>query len=437
MSLTIDNINRFRTKSAKINGIHKSSRSKTTDEKISKNAQCNTSTHRKQCIPHGKGNPESFNNEYFLNETLMQMKLLLLRVEMINSKNSIPDDHLKQRSQDALKLELGCIQKKIELEKLPGEGTLSREMAYTELSKQYLSEIEKLILTDTRSLVRSLKDDLKHVTDQSSSTETKLCLEIATLNQQVSSLKADVAKLETERASYDRPLNAARQELEQSLRQQSELNQTCIELSIQGLDYKAEVDRRCLEMLAAVQSRMGFVPTPIQQAALRLKLLKAPGDPAYGPARHRPKRDAQRETPPLSPASSARPSALNRTSQSDALVGADQSLKSTPLQSCTAEGIDGMLHEAERAIAEFKLLAENKENTAPGQTVPAAAHPPDEDQWGGPKRSYPRCEDDWLRWVQAAAPDRQSAYSATTSSSGKTSHSARRPPDSHPQRHVA
>jgi hypothetical protein len=50
---------------------------------------------------------------------------------------------------------------------------------------------------------------------------------------------------------------------------------------MQGLDFKAEVDRRCSRIIASIQSRMGFVPSGIEKQVAYLKLLKAPGDPAY------------------------------------------------------------------------------------------------------------------------------------------------------------
>lgn len=57
------------------------------------------------------------------------------------------------------------------------------------------------------------------------------------------------------------------------------------DIRMQGLDFKAEVDRRCAKVLASISSRMGFVPSGIQQTLLKLKVLKAPGDPAYDAVR--------------------------------------------------------------------------------------------------------------------------------------------------------
>ena len=84
---------------------------------------------------------------------------------------------------------------------------------------------------------------------------------------------------------------------------------------MQGLDFKAEVDRRCAKVLASISARMGFVPSGIQQTLMKLKVLKAPGDPAYdavrattgGPLRYRhvsPGRtDRRSPSPPKKPTS--------------------------------------------------------------------------------------------------------------------------------------
>ncbi len=76
-----------------------------------------------------------------------------------------------------------------------------------------------------------------------------------------------------------------------------------VEVRMQGLDYKAEVNRHCGRVLASIQSRMGFIPgitnyltaihaylltlilAGIQKEILYLKVLKAPGDPKYDEVR--------------------------------------------------------------------------------------------------------------------------------------------------------
>jgi hypothetical protein len=63
-------------------------------------------------------------------------------------------------------------------------------------------------------------------------------------------------------------------EIEKLLRDRIQTHQNSVELRMQGLDFKAEVDRRCGSILGCVQSRMGFVPSSIEKQVELLKALK-------------------------------------------------------------------------------------------------------------------------------------------------------------------
>ena len=43
---------------------------------------------------------------------------------------------------------------------------------------------------------------------------------------------------------------------------------------MQGLDFKAEIDRRCGKVLSSISARMGFVPSGILKTIQKLKVLK-------------------------------------------------------------------------------------------------------------------------------------------------------------------
>ena len=48
--------------------------------------------------------------------------------------------------------------------------------------------------------------------------------------------------------------------LDRAIRNQAQTNQMAVEVRMQGLDYKAEVNRHCGRVLSSIQSRMGFIP---------------------------------------------------------------------------------------------------------------------------------------------------------------------------------
>ena len=92
-------------------------------------------------------------------------------------------------------------------------------------------------------------------------------------------------ELESEIKSLRRSNDLIKGELEKTLRDQAQTHQLAVELRMQGLDFKAEVDRRCAKVLHSISARIGFIPSGIQQTIQELKLMKAPGDPSYDMAR--------------------------------------------------------------------------------------------------------------------------------------------------------
>ena len=93
-------------------------------------------------------------------------------------------------------------------------------------------------------------------------------------SQLIAKLKEQALMLEAANRNLVRSNESIQRELEIAARNQSQTSQFCVELRMQGLDFKAEVDRRTAVVLSSVQSRFGFVPPCIQKQITQLRILK-------------------------------------------------------------------------------------------------------------------------------------------------------------------
>ena len=66
----------------------------------------------------------------------------------------------------------------------------------------------------------------------------------------------------------------SKREVEKISRDQQQIHQDMVELRMQGIDFKSEVNRRSMKVLRSIQSRMGFVPTGVQKQIVLLNILK-------------------------------------------------------------------------------------------------------------------------------------------------------------------
>jgi len=219
--------------------------------------------------------------EKVLNEHLIKLKSILLKNNAIklNHDQNMISHHVDKRSQEAIEEELSRLI--IKLVQYKGPSLTHRATAYSQLASQLHQELEGQIFTDEKGTLTTLRAEQKQTKVELSRTHAHLQQEIVIKDQTIASLAADKNELENANIALSRSYEAVQRELDRALRNQSQTHQHAVEVRMQGLDFKAEVDRRCARIIASIQSRMGFVPSGIEKQVAYLKLLKAPGDPAY------------------------------------------------------------------------------------------------------------------------------------------------------------
>lgn len=155
-----------------------------------------------------------------------------------------------------------------------GDGLHVKVVALSETATSLQRELERLIYTDTRmelkrqsEMHRQKENDVKH-------TNEKYTRELARRDHELAMLKKEKDELERKNLALVEMQGKLKRELEKAVRDQIQTHQFAIELRMQGLDFKSEVNRRSAAVLEAVQTRMGFVPAGIQKQLLLLQIIK-------------------------------------------------------------------------------------------------------------------------------------------------------------------
>lgn len=179
---------------------------------------------------------------------------------------------LPQRSRESVEQEVSKII--VKLIELRGPSPQHRMVAYANVAEQMFAELDGMIFnTDTKKL-----QDLEKRYDELKKEKDVLHTE---LSQEIAAKDIEIARLADEQIDMDEKLQAMAEantglqlEIEKLLRDRIQTHQNSVELRMQGLDFKAEVDRRGGSILSSVQARMGFVPVGIEKQIELLRALK-------------------------------------------------------------------------------------------------------------------------------------------------------------------
>ena len=197
---------------------------------------------------------------------------------MSHDMNSVLD-HLSDRSVESVENDL--IKIIARLYKEQGASPMHKITAYSYLCRKLTSDLETAIFDFNKQNMDLLYQEKMQIQNESVRVHNILGKILAAKEQELEKNMAERQELETEIKSLRRSNELIKSELEKTLRDQAQTHQLAVELRMQGLDFKAEVDRQCAKVLHSISARIGFIPSGIQQTIHDLKLMKAPGDPSY------------------------------------------------------------------------------------------------------------------------------------------------------------
>ena len=223
--------------------------------------------------------------EKVLNDAAISLKKLIMMHHAGEMSHDIAavEYHVSDRAKEMIDKELARIGNRLVV--LQGPNPSHKTTAYSQLWKQILEDTENIIFSLDRRQGDLLKLEFAQRKEESERMQHMLAQELAAREQTVVSLVSDRGELEAQVRALQRSNESLKHELGKVLQEQTHTHQHAVELRMQGLDYKAEVEGRCERVLNSVHSRMGFIPAGIMKNIQHLRTLKAPGDPAYDAVR--------------------------------------------------------------------------------------------------------------------------------------------------------
>lgn len=150
-----------------------------------------------------------------------------------------------------------------------------RTAAYSQVSSLLLRDLERVCVSgDHKVQLSMLRDSNQNLRNESSKVQAQLSEELARKEQRIQELEADKAVLEYKNASLLKTVDLLSSELERSTRTLSESQQNYVNLCLQSLRLKGDVDEQCANIVENISSRIGFVPNNVMKAVMKLKDLK-------------------------------------------------------------------------------------------------------------------------------------------------------------------
>lgn len=149
-----------------------------------------------------------------------------------------------------------------------------RLAAYAQLSTTLTEDVERAIFNDDKKRLSASKMEQKFVKDEANKKEMALSEKVARQEQKIQELLRENKQLGAKCRAFERASDLCMSELKKSSESLIQIHQSAVELRMQGLDYKAQVDNRCDKIVESIESRLGFVPSTIQKQVVLIKQLK-------------------------------------------------------------------------------------------------------------------------------------------------------------------
>lgn len=138
-----------------------------------------------------------------------------------------------------------------------------------------LKELERVTVTGDHKIQLSvLRDSNQTLRNESSRIQAQLSEDLARRDQRIKDLETEKSILEYKNASLLKTVELLSSELERCTRTLSESQQNYVNLCLQSLQLKGEVDDSCDKVVESISSRIGFVPNNVMKAVIHLKGLK-------------------------------------------------------------------------------------------------------------------------------------------------------------------
>lgn len=211
--------------------------------------------------------------EEVIYDELIALKTIIMKSSASRTFHdfSMLQGHISSRAASAVEEELAHLSEK--LLALRGPSPNHRVTVFAQLLASLTNELELAVFNEDRRSVTNMKNDTLAAKMASDQLQAAWQEKLARKDQTIQALQADHASLDFKNKSLVRTVELLSKELEKCNASLTNVHQRSVEVRIQGIDFKAEVDKRADRILQSIQSRMGFVPGTIQKHVNQLTAL--------------------------------------------------------------------------------------------------------------------------------------------------------------------
>jgi hypothetical protein len=211
--------------------------------------------------------------EEVLYDQLVALKTILLKSSSSRTFHdfSLLQGHIHTRAVAAVEDELRQISAR--LLQLRGPSANHRITAYTQLLASLTHDIEAAVFNVDRRAVSNMQNDQLAAKIETQQQQASWNEKLARKDQTILSLQSEHATMDFKNKSLIRTVELLSKELEKCNANLTNVHQRSVEVRMQAIDFKAEVDKRAQRVLQSVQARVGFVPETIQKHLSQLTAL--------------------------------------------------------------------------------------------------------------------------------------------------------------------
>lgn len=216
---------------------------------------------------------DSISGEAVLYDQAVALMTILLKSSAsrtFHDFNTI-QNHIQARAVAAVEEQLQAIT--FRLSQLRGSSAEHRLTAFAQLLSALTHDVETAVFNVDRRAVTHLRNDQIAARVEAEQQLKDFNERLARRDQTILALQAEHTNLDFKNKSLIRTVELLSKELEKCNSNLTDVHQRSVELRMQALDFKAEVDKRAQRVQQSVQARVGFVPKTIQKHLHQLTAL--------------------------------------------------------------------------------------------------------------------------------------------------------------------
>ena len=217
---------------------------------------------------------QNLSYEGILHEQLVMQKALLIRAQAASYGHDplVVMSYVGQRAQETIDEDVNRLIN--ELTEINGHSPSHRMTAYAEISNDLAKQLESVVFDQHFDKVMEISHEFKLREEELKQREKATTQEVQVRMDEISNLVKANIELEQDKKAMERVTDMMKKEVEDALHFQVEAQQKLVEVRMQGLDFKAEIDRRVEKVMVSIEGQMGYIPDAVEKQLFYVQILK-------------------------------------------------------------------------------------------------------------------------------------------------------------------